>query len=119
MNNRSHHYSSDIALREALRSLASDIADHHAPPPASIVWLRAQRRARQLAIARATLPLRIMTLIGLAAAIAVATFALYNSSAAALTSTRVLLAWIAPALAFILAGCWFILRNARTTSDNE
>jgi EamA domain-containing membrane protein RarD len=119
--NRPANNPSDIALRNALQGLAADIAHHHAPPPASIVWLRAQRRARQHAIARATLPLRIMSLIGLVAAIAFATFALRQSSAAALTSARVLLAWIAPALALILAGCWFILRKdnaSHTAPDN-
>jgi hypothetical protein len=108
----------DAALRSALQGLATDIAAHHAPPPASTVWLRSQRRARQLAIARATLPLRIMSTISLTTAIAVAAFLAYHSSGALPgTSAHILLDYGTPALAFLLiSACSLFRLNSAATS---
>ena len=112
--NRPHTNPTDLALRSALQHLAADIAHHHTPPPASTVWLRSQRRARQQAIARATLPLRIMSLISLITAAAAAAFAAYQSStiSTAIPSTaRLVLDWSVPTLALLLtaAACFLLI----------
>ena len=115
--NRPHNNPTDIALRNALQTLAADLAHHHTPPPASTVWLRSQRRARQLAIARATLPLRIMSAVALITATAAALFATCQSSASSPTTpstARLLLNWSAPTLALLLTAAWLLLHASRT-----
>ena len=118
--NSPHNNPTDTALRNALQSLAADIAHHHTPPPASAVWLRSQRRARQLAIARATLPLRIMSLISLITAAAAATFAACQPSTttpAGPSSARLLLNWAAPTLALLLTASWLLIHASRTDPE--
>lgn len=120
--NKPRNSPTDTALRNALQSLAADIAHHHTPPPASTVWLRSQRRARQLAIARATLPLRIMSAIALITAAAAAIFAAYQSSTISTTTpstARLLLNWSAPTLALLLTAAWLLIHARRDEPKQE
>jgi hypothetical protein len=104
----------DAQLRQALLGLAADISARQTPPPAATIWLRAERRSRQLAIQRATRPLRLMYAFAAAAALIAAVFALYQSGPATTTVLTQLLRWSAPAAVLILAGCWMLLRAGRT-----
>jgi hypothetical protein len=108
----------DAAIRQALRGLATEISAEKPAPPASLIYLRAEQRARQLAIARATLPLRIMQTLGLIIAIAVAAWAIHQTQATPSTTqsltTTPLLKWAALALALVIAGCYTLLRASRT-----
>ena len=108
------HHNPDIQLRQALLGLAKDIAAGDPPPPAATIWLRAERRSRQLAIQRATRPLRLMYALATAVALIAAVFALYQSGPATTTVLTQLLRWSAPAAILILAGCWMLLRAGRT-----
>ena len=103
----------DTQLRQALLGLAEEISQTHTPPPAATIWLRAERRSRQLAIQRATRPLRLMYALATAAALIAAAFALYQSGPATTTFITPLLHWAAPAAILTLAGCWMLLRAAR------
>jgi hypothetical protein len=110
----------DTQLRQSLLTLAADISANHQPQPAAILWLRAQLRerhsARQQAIARATLPLRLMSAIGILAAVLTAAFALHQSwtsPTANPAALRTLLTWTIPAAALVLVGCYILLRSAR------
>ena len=94
----------DTQLRNALQGLAADISANHAPQPATTLWLRAQHRGRQAAIARAALPLRIMHAFGTLAAILTAAFALHQSHAATIPNPFSTL-WISLATVTLLAGC--------------
>ena len=109
----------DTQLRNALQGLAADISANHQPQPASTLWLRAQLRdrqkTRQQAIARATLPLRLMSAVGIVAAILVAAFALHQSSTTPTTAAlRTLLTWTLLAAALVLIGCYILLRSDRS-----
>jgi hypothetical protein len=113
----------ETQLRAALLHLAADISANHQPQPASTLWLRAQLRdrqkTRQQAIARATLPLRLMSAIGIVAAILVAAFALHQSSTTPTTAAfRTLLTWTLPAAALVLIGCYILLRSDRNPSES-
>lgn len=100
----------DAQLRQALLGLAIDISTHHQPQPYSSVWLRAERRARQAAIARATRPLRIMSALGVAAALLATAFALTQDTTSRSSYfadiDKSLIAWTALAFLLLLAGCW-------------
>jgi len=108
MNNQN----SDTQLRQALLGLAEEISERHTAPASTTIWLRAERRSRQLAMERATRPLRLMYALALAAAVIVAAFALYESSPTT-TVLAPLLRWSAPAAILIVAGCWMLLRAGR------
>lgn len=113
-----HSNPTDAHLRQALRGLAADISADP-PPPSAVIYLRAERRSRQLAVARATLPLRIMQTLGLVSAVLMAAWALRESLSAnprhALSSqaTTSLLEWSALALLIVLAGCWTMILASR------
>jgi hypothetical protein len=111
MNTPSHN--PNAHLRQALLGLADEISARHAPPPAASIWLRAERRSRQLAIQRATRPLRLMYALATTAALLAAVFALYQSGPATTTVLIQLLYWSAPAAIVILAGSWILLRAGR------
>ncbi len=108
------HPNPDLQLRQALLGLAQEISAGDPPPPAAALWLRAQRRSRQLAIDRATLPLRLMFALATAAALFAAAFAIHQSGPAPATVLTPLLLWSAPAAILILAGSWTLLRAGRT-----
>ena len=116
----------DAALRQSLRNLATGISASSPPPPATLIYLRAEHRARQAAIARATLPLRIMQTLGLIAAILTAAWAIHQSlttpstpTTQPLTASTPLLKWAALALALVLAACYPFLRASHTEPELE
>jgi hypothetical protein len=109
------HSTPDNQLRQSLLDLAADISTHHTTPPASIIWLRAERRRRQLAIERATRPLRIMYALGIVVAIVAATFALHQSALTRSTSITSPWAWLSLATLVMLAGCSAMFLVGRST----
>ena len=58
----------DDLLRQSLRAYAAAVTAG-GPVPVSLVWFRAERRRRALALRRAQRPVRIMQLIGLLCAL--------------------------------------------------
>jgi peptidoglycan biosynthesis protein MviN/MurJ (putative lipid II flippase) len=104
----------DAAIRHALRGLATEISAEKPAPSATLIYLRAERRARQQAIARAILPLRIMQTLGLIVAILAAAWAIRQSLTTQDHTAAPLLKWAALALALVLAGCATLLRASRT-----
>jgi predicted acyltransferase len=60
---------SDDPLRQAFRAYAATVSAAGQTPPVSLVWLRAARRRRALALRRAQRPVRIMQVIGLLCAL--------------------------------------------------
>jgi hypothetical protein len=120
MNHPNHP--TEAQLRQALRGLASEIAAANPAPPAAAIYLRAQLldryRVRRLAIARATLPLRIMQALGLLFAILTAAWALHQSLTNQDHTAIPLLKWSALALLLVLAGCWTLLQASRTPTTN-
>jgi hypothetical protein len=103
----------DSQLRQALLGLAKDIAAGDPPPPASTIWLRAERRSRQLAIERATLPLRLMYALATTVAMIAAVLVLRQTGPAATSILTGLLRWSVPALALVLLGCWAMIHSSR------
>ncbi len=102
-------------LRDALRGYAARIAASHTVPPASGVWLRAERRRRRLAIERAERPLRIMQALGLVCAMIAAGWLLIQAgSVHPLPSfgTVVLVSTFA-SLLLVVAGCWAMVLASR------
>lgn len=113
-------------LRQELRRYAAGIAATHAAPPASIVWLRAERRSRRLAIERAERPLRIMQVLGLVCAVFAAAWMLRQSGGLralpgglhplpAMGTTMVSLAIATTIL--VIAGCWTMMSASRRLSS--
>ena len=120
-------------LRQELRRYAAGIAATHAAPPASIVWLRAERRSRRLAIERAERPLRIMQVLGLVCAVFAAAWMLRQSGGLralpgglralpggphllpAMGPTMVILAIATTIL--VIAGCWTMMSASRRLSS--
>ncbi len=106
---------SDETLREALRGYSAKIAASHPVPPSSVVWLRAERRKRRLAVERAERPLRIMQALGLlCAAIAAGWILLQAGSVRPLPApgTMVLVSALASVL-LVVAGCWTMVLASR------
>jgi len=103
----------DEALRQGLRAYAARIAAAHTAAPASLVWLRAERRRRRMAVERAERPLRIMQGIGLLCAAAAASWLLVVSGMQrSMTGTPMLVLSIAvPILA--VCGCWAMAAASR------
>lgn len=113
---RSHQ---DQYLRQALRGYAGTIAANHPRPPASLVWFRAERRRRLLAIRAAERPLRIMQALAiLCAALAATWFAGFSSwlhrppSLEAALGPALLPLAIATAV-LVAGGCWIMLAASR------
>ncbi|HEX4006521.1 MAG TPA: hypothetical protein VHX60_10130 [Acidobacteriaceae bacterium] len=98
----------DEQLRQALRGYAARITQTHSVPEASVVWLRAERRRRRIAIERAERPLRIMQMVGLVCAALAAAWWLVRSdslrSVPEIGTTGVMLALAAAVM--IVGGCW-------------
>ena len=94
-------------LRESLRGYAAKIATSHTVPPSSVVWLRAERRRRRLAIERAERPLRIMQALGLVCAVIAAGWMLFQAGSVhplPAFGTVVLVSALA-SLLLVVAGC--------------
>jgi hypothetical protein len=109
----------DAAIRHALRGLATEISSEKPAPPAPLIYLRAEYRARQLAIARATLPLCIMQTVGMVVAIAASAWAIHQSLSNQEQTVIPLLKWAALALLLVLAGCWTLIQAGRIEPDLE
>lgn len=114
----------DDVLRESLRRYAGQIAVAHTPPPASGIWLMAERRRRRLAVERAALPLRIMQVVGVVFAIAVAVWLLPDSGvrgSALLHDVETLGAASAVmacgSILLVVAGCWTMVAAGRRMSS--
>ena len=98
----------DEQLRNALLSYSREL-QAEPNPVASVVWLRAERRNRRLALERATLPLRIMQAAGLLCSLILCAW-VFSMHAAGGTA---LLLWGALAIFLVIAGCWTMLQAAR------
>ncbi|HTW49171.1 MAG TPA: hypothetical protein VMD92_14560 [Acidobacteriaceae bacterium] len=114
----------DDLLRQGMRGYAAQIAATHTPPPAAGIWLMAERRRRRLAIERATLPLRIMQVVGLVCAVAAAAWLLSASrvSVSGLlhdveTLRAAILAMGCASVLLVVAGCWTMLVVGRRLSS--
>jgi hypothetical protein len=113
----------DDRLRESLRNHAGKIAATYTPPPASGIWLMAERRRRRLAVERAALPLRIMQMVGLACAVAAVAWLMVASrvngaglvhGVEALGTASVVMA--CGSVFLVVAGCWTLLAAGRKFS---
>ena len=98
----------DEELRNALLSYSRELPAEPSST-AAIVWLRAERRNRRLALERATRPLRIMQILGLLCSMILCAWVVSMHPA---NGTSLLL-WGALAIFLILAGCWTMLHAAR------
>jgi hypothetical protein len=109
----------DDQLRQALCAYATDISDTCAPPQSSLIWLRAERRRRRMAIERAERPLRIMQAVGLVCAVFAVVWMIYRAGSfrqlPAISSTGLLLAVACTFL--VLTGCWTMLLASRRPSS--
>lgn len=105
----------DDQLRQSLRAYAARIGEARRVPPASMVWLRAERRRRRLAIERAERPMRIMQIIGIIFAACGAGWMLSRSGALhalpAIGNTDLVLMLACGLL--VCAGCWTMWVAAR------
>jgi hypothetical protein len=115
----------DDLLRESLRSYSTQIAAAHAIPPASGIWLMAERRRRRLAVQRAALPLRLMQAVSLLCAVGATVWLLRGAAVNAsglLHAVETLGAASAVmasgSLLLVLAGCWAMLAAGRRVSSH-
>jgi hypothetical protein len=110
----------DEQLRQALLGYAAEISSRHLAPPASLVYLRAERRSRRLAIDRATRPLRIMQVLCVLCALLACAWGLQQSSLAgprqAVPTSLLELGCLA--IVIVIAGCWTMLRAGQRLSSN-
>jgi hypothetical protein len=109
----------DDQLRQALRTYAAGIADTQSVPHASLIWLRAERRKRRLALERAERPVRIMQIVGLLCAACAAAWLCYRSVAlhqlTAIGTTG--LVFVLSSMLLVFAGCWAMLILSRRPSS--
>jgi hypothetical protein len=105
----------DEQLRQALRGYAAQISQTHTAPEASLVWLRAERRRRRMAIERAERPLRIMQMVGLVCAALAAAWMLLRSGSLrtmpTIGTTGLVLALAGTLM--IVGGCWTMVVASR------
>lgn len=106
----------DEQLRHSLRSYAAHLANTYNAPPASLIWLRAERRRRRVAIERAERPLRIMQIVGMICAASAAGWMLHRSGPVQFSTSSLTLALGCAAL--IVAGCWTMLLASRRPSSS-
>ena len=103
----------DQQLRSALQGYAAELRAEHAPPPAAVIWLAAERRNRRLALSRAARPLWIMQAIAVLAGVAVGGWAI---RAADWSFDGRWMTWAPAAMLLVAAGCWTMWRAARSLS---
>jgi hypothetical protein len=120
----------DDLLRGSLRSYATKIAATHAIPPASGIWLMAERRRRRLAVQRAALPLRLMQAVSLLCAVGAAVWLLRGATgsgtganASGLLHQMETLGAASAVMAcgsllLVVAGCWAMLAAGRRVSSH-
>lgn len=105
----------DDKLRQALRGYAAVLAETHKAPEASLVWFRAERMRRRVAIERAERPLRIMQMVGVLCALCAAGWLLYRSVSASGSAT-IATPWLVLTIGgafLIVAGCWTMMLASR------
>jgi hypothetical protein len=109
----------DDLLRHGLRNYAAQIAATHTPPPASGIWLMAERRRRRLARERAAMPLRLMQLVSLVFALAIAVWLVRSSDLlhAVETLGPASVAMASASVLLVVAGCWAMLAAGRRVSS--
>jgi hypothetical protein len=116
----------DDKLRQGLRGYAGQIAATHAPPPASGIWLMAERRRRKFAVERAALPMRIMQGVGVLCAVAVAVWLLLTSGVSVReaglvhgveTLSAASMAMACGSVLLAVAGCWTMVAVGRRASE--
>ena len=107
----------DVLLTRAFQSLAASIAAEGEPPPPHLVWLRALRERRRLAIQRATRPLRMIEALAFLCSLLLVAFLLHQSSPLLLTHTTLELGGLAFAIV-VASGC-VLLNLARKTSASD
>jgi hypothetical protein len=105
----------DDQLRQSMRGYAARLAEAQPLPQASLIWFRAERRRRRLALERAERPLRVMQIVGVVCAMCATAWMLFRS-----VSVRPVSGfgtpWIAVLLAcafLIPAGCWAMVVASR------
>jgi hypothetical protein len=105
----------DEQFRQAMRGYAAGLLECQPLPPASVIWLRAERRRRRLAIERAERPLRIMQAVGLVCAVFAAVWMLYRAGTLNQLSTvgsRGLI-WVVAGAMLMIGGCWTLVVVSR------
>jgi hypothetical protein len=105
----------DERLRQAMRGYAARMAATHAAPPAGMVWLRAERRRRRLAVERAERPLRVMQVVGLVFAALAACWALVRMSPAVQRPTvgAAMIGLAVTTAVLVAGGCWAMVAASR------
>lgn len=109
---------SDDPLRQAFRAYAATVPAAGQTPPGSLVWMRAERRRRALALRRAQRPVRIMQVIGLLCALLATGWGMLRFGSlppAPNLDTRFLVLLIA-GTGVVLLGCWGMLLASRHPS---
>jgi hypothetical protein len=108
----------DDPLRQAFRAYATSVAAAGQAPPASLVWFRAERRRRALALRRAQRPVRIMQAIGLLCALLAAGWGMlrFGSLPPRPALAAPLLVLLIAGSGLVLLGCWGMLLASRRES---
>ncbi|MGC2620047.1 MAG: hypothetical protein WA414_13470 [Acidobacteriaceae bacterium] len=105
----------DDKLRQAMRGYAAGLAASKTPPEASLVWFRAERMRRRMAIERAERPLRVMQVVGVLCALCAAGWLLVRSVSTN-GSTQIATPWLVltiGGLFLTVAGCWTMMLASR------
>jgi hypothetical protein len=109
----------DDQLRHAFRTYAVNLSDEHTPRHPSLIWFRAERRRRRLAIERAERPLLIMQITGLICAACAIAWLSYRfepfHQLPTIGTTYLVLALACMLL--VLAGCSAMLLASRRPSS--
>lgn len=103
----------DDQLRQAMRGYAASLAETHTAPASSLIWFRAERRRRRMAIERAERPLRMMQIVGVFCAFCAAAWMLYRSMS---TVSQIATPWLVLTIGGVLvtvAGCWTMVFASR------
>lgn len=108
-----------VAVAQALRRDASDLAVRHTPPASATIWAAAERHRRMMTLARATRFLRAMKVAGVVYAAVLVSWALYSlaghggMTVPGLDAKSLNAAIIGAGLAvlFVGSGLWYTLRQ--------
>ena len=114
----------DDPLRQAFRAYAASVSAAGQAPPASLVWFRAERRRRALALRRAQRPVRIMQAIGLLCALLAAVWggtrfihiADFGPLPPRPNLAEPLLVLLIAGSGLVVLGCWGMLLAGRQSS---
>jgi hypothetical protein len=115
-----------LPVAQMLLLTASTLREEHEPPAAGLVWRRAQARKRELALKRAARPLIFMRALSSAYAVLFAAWLLHYfwhsgliERASGWNGIQSETAFFGVAIAgvAIVIGAWFLLQDARRSSD--